>query len=149
MAIEKCGKPVIAVAHNKCVGGAIDLLSACDIRYCTSDTAITIKEVDIGMAADLGTLQRMSKICASDSWVRELVYTARWASADECVANGFFSKVCDDKEAAFSSAMELAHTIAGKSPVAVYASKKILNHSRDSTVAEGLEYNRVWNNSAL
>ena len=101
------------------------------------------------MAADLGTLQRMNKICGNDSWVRELVYTARWAGSEECAANGFFSKVLEDKDAANTAAMELAKTIAGKSPVAIYSNKKILNYCRDHPVKDGLEFNRVWNNSAL
>jgi len=149
MAIEQCGKPVISVAHSKVFGAGVDMISSCDIRYCSKDTEITIKEVDIGMAADLGTLQRMNKICGNDSWVRELVYTARWAGADECATNGFFSKVLEDRDAANAAAMELAKTIAGKSPVAIYSNKKILNFSRDHPVADGLEYNRVWNNAAL
>ena len=93
MAIEECGKPVIGVAHNKTVGGAIDLLSWCDVRYCTADTEIISKEIDIGFAADIGSIQRLTKICGNESWVREMAYSARWANAEECLKNGFFSKI--------------------------------------------------------
>jgi enoyl-CoA hydratase/carnithine racemase len=140
---------VIIAVHGKAVGGAIDLMCNCDIRYATTDAQITIKEIDIGMAADLGTLQIMGKIVGNESWVRELAYTARWATAAECQTQGLFGNVFETKEAMVEAAMQLARDIASKSPVAIIAIKKILNYARDHTVVEPLEFTRNWNNSAL
>lgn len=76
-AIELCSKPVIAAIHGACVGGGIDLITACDIRYCSKDAFFSVKEVYVGLAADVGTLQRLPKVIGNHSLVRELCYTAR------------------------------------------------------------------------
>lgn len=97
--IYECKVPVIIGVHGLCVGGGIDLISMCDIRYCTADAQFTIKEVDIGMAADLGTLQFMSESVGSESTFRELAYTGRYFKAEEAKNMGFVTKVLPDKEA--------------------------------------------------
>lgn len=79
---------MIALVHGHCVGGGIDLISACDIRYCTKDAWFSVKEVDIGLAADIGTLQRFPKIVGNDSLARELIYTARKFTSDEAKSLG-------------------------------------------------------------
>lgn len=89
---------MIAAIHGACIGGGVDMISAADIRYCSSDAWFQIKEVDIGMAADVGTLQRFQKIIGSDSLVRELVYTARKFTAAEAVQQGFVSRSFDNQE---------------------------------------------------
>ncbi|KAK3094008.1 hypothetical protein FSP39_022832 [Pinctada imbricata] len=160
--IEKCTKPVIAACHNACIGGGIDMISACDIRYATNCAWFQIKEVDIGLAADVGTLQRFPKIIGNDSLCRELCYTARKFFSDEAKQMGFhvmclvcnyvyliFSRVFADKDSMMEGALETASIIASKSPVAVQGSKVNLIYSRDHSVKEGLDYMAAWNQGML
>ncbi|TPX35269.1 hypothetical protein SmJEL517_g02214 [Synchytrium microbalum] len=144
-----CQKASIAVVHGACIGGGVDLISAADIRYCSKDAYFCIKEVDVALAADVGTLQRLPKIVGNDSWVREMCLTARNASSAEAMSVGLISKVCDTKEAALAAAFETAKLIASKSPVAIVSTKQVLNYSRDHTVEEGLQYVATWNAFAL
>lgn len=136
------------------------MISACDIRYCSKDAWFSIKEVDIGLAADIGTLQRFPKIVGNDSLVRELVYTARKFTSEEAKEIGFvrylnnlrvgfeiyfyiyivYSRVLPDPETAVKESLELAKTIATKSPVAVQGSKINMVYSRDHPVSSGLKY---------
>lgn len=148
-ALEKCNKPVIAAVHGPCLGAGVDILTATDIRYCTSDAWFQVKEVDIGMAADVGTLQRLPKIIGSDSLVRELCYTCRKLEAAEALSCGLVSKVFDNKESMVNGAVELAALIASKSPVAVQGTKASLVYSRDHTVEEGLDHILNHNKSML
>eukprot|EP00359_Climacostomum_virens_P002090 CAMPEP_0204901172 /NCGR_PEP_ID=MMETSP1397-20131031/2919_1 /ASSEMBLY_ACC=CAM_ASM_000891 /TAXON_ID=49980 /ORGANISM="Climacostomum Climacostomum virens, Strain Stock W-24" /LENGTH=244 /DNA_ID=CAMNT_0052069477 /DNA_START=70 /DNA_END=804 /DNA_ORIENTATION=+ len=143
--LEAIDKPVIAVVHGICLGGGVDLVAACDIRYASADARISIREIDLVIAADLGNLQRVPKICGNDSWVRELVYTGRWAESQECLQRGFFNRVLESREAALEEAMKTAQSIAGKSPLAILGSKRTLNYSRDRSVEEGLNYVKVLN----
>lgn len=144
-AMEYCEKPVIAVAHgNATFGAGIELLCATDIRYCTEDAKFNLKEVDIATAADVGALQRLNKICGSDSFVRELAYSARFFDAKESLQFGFVNRVFPNKDQAMAAALDMAKLIASKSPVAVTATKDILNFSRDRSVEDGLRYNAVY-----
>lgn len=147
--MEKCNKPVIAAVHSACIGAGVDMISAADIRLCTQDAYFQIKEVDLGLAADLGTLQRMPKIIGNDSLVRELAYTARKMYADEALRVGMIGRIFRDKEAMVQSALEMATVIASKSPVAVQGSKEQLNYARDHTVDEGLRNMVLWNAAHL
>ncbi|XP_014661376.1 PREDICTED: delta(3,5)-Delta(2,4)-dienoyl-CoA isomerase, mitochondrial-like [Priapulus caudatus] len=147
--IEKCKKPVLAAIHSACIGGGVDMVTACDIRYCTQDAWFEIKEVDIGLAADVGTLQRIPKIIGNDSLVRELVYTGRRLYADEAKECGLVNRVFQDKEVMLQSALDLAVLIASKSPVAVQSSKVALIYSRDHSVPESLDQMATWNMSML
>lgn len=147
--IEKCNKPVIAAIHAACVGGGVDLVTAADIRLCTEDTFFQIKEVDIGLAADVGTLQRMPKVVGNESLVRELAYTARKMFADEALRLGLVSRIFRDKEAMIANALEMASLIASKSPVAVQGTKEQLNFARGHSVDEGLENMKLWNAAHL
>ncbi|XP_078053718.1 delta(3,5)-Delta(2,4)-dienoyl-CoA isomerase, mitochondrial [Augochlora pura] len=148
-AIEKCPKPVIAAIHGPCIGAGIDMVSAADIRYCSSAAWFQIKEVDVGMAADVGTLQRFPKIIGSDSLVRELVYTARKFTASEALQYGFVSCLFDTPESLLKGSLELANEIARKSPVAVQGSKLSLVYSRDHSVQEGLDHIALHNQTML
>ncbi|KXS18520.1 enoyl CoA hydratase 1 [Gonapodya prolifera JEL478] len=148
-AMESCDKPVIVAAHGKVVGGGIDLMTAADMRYCSEDATFTIKEVDVGLAADVGTLQRLQHAVGNPSFAREVVYTARWFTAAEALQHGLVSKVLPTKEDAVREALKVAAEIASKSPLAVTGSKNILNYSRDHSVADGLNYVAVWNAAAL
>ncbi|XP_042269487.1 delta(3,5)-Delta(2,4)-dienoyl-CoA isomerase, mitochondrial isoform X1 [Thunnus thynnus] len=147
--IEKCPKPVVVAVHGACVGGGVDLITACDIRLCTQDAWFQVKEVDIGLAADVGTLQRLPKVIGSRSLVNELALTARKMYADEAKSSGLVSRVFADKEALMAGALEMAEEIAGRSPVAVQGTKINLIYSRDHSVTEGLDYMATWNMSML
>ncbi|XP_068601360.1 delta(3,5)-Delta(2,4)-dienoyl-CoA isomerase, mitochondrial [Brachionichthys hirsutus] len=147
--IEKCPKPVVVAVHGACVGAGVDLITACDIRLCTQDAWFQVKEVDIGLAADVGTLQRLPKVIGSRSLVNELALTARKMYADEAQSSGLVSRVFADKEAMMAGALEMAGEIAGRSPVAVQGTKINLIYSRDHSVAEGLDYMATWNMSML
>lgn len=147
--IADCPKPVIGAAFGGSIGGAIDLLSACDIRYASSDAWFTIKEVDIGLAADLGTLQRFQKIVGNDSLSRELALSARNFTAEEALNMGFISKICQDKQETVNAAIQMAEMIAQRSPVAVQGTKVVMNYARDHSVADGLNHIAEWNSAML
>uniref|UniRef100_A0A0K0EV30 Delta(3,5)-Delta(2,4)-dienoyl-CoA isomerase, mitochondrial n=1 Tax=Strongyloides venezuelensis TaxID=75913 RepID=A0A0K0EV30_STRVS len=147
--IEECLKPVIVVIHGLCIGAGIDLITACDIRFSTTDTVFSVKEVDIGMAADVGTLNRLPKIVGNEGWVKEICFTGRNFSSDEAFKNGLVNQVYDDKKICLMKALQLAEMIGEKSPVAVQGTKGILNYARDHTVKESLEYVANWNASQL
>lgn len=143
--LEKCNKPVIAAVHNGCIGGGVDMVTACDIRYCTNDAYFQVKEVDLGLAADVGTLQRLPRVIGNASLVNELVFTARKMEAAEALQAGLVSRVFPDKGQMMTAALDVAKQIASKSPVAVQGSKVHLVYSRDHGVEEGLNYMAAWN----
>ncbi|XP_028320934.1 delta(3,5)-Delta(2,4)-dienoyl-CoA isomerase, mitochondrial isoform X1 [Gouania willdenowi] len=147
--IERCPKPVLVAVHGACVGGGVDLITACDIRLCTQDAWFQVKEVDVGLAADVGTLQRLPKVIGSRSLVNELALTARKMYADEAKSSGLVSRVFPDKDALMAGALEMAEEISARSPVAVQGTKINLIYSRDHSVAEGLDYMALWNMSML
>ncbi|KAI0479806.1 enoyl CoA hydratase-like protein [Xylaria cf. heliscus] len=148
-AIEKCEKPVIVVMHGISIGLAIDMACCADVRICSKDAKFSVKEVDIGMAADIGTLSRLPKIVGNHSWVKDVCLSARFFDATEALAIGFVSRVLENKAQAIDAATKLATLIASKSPVAVQGTKEILNYSRDNSVANGLRYTAVWNAAML
>ncbi|KAM5236344.1 delta(3,5)-Delta(2,4)-dienoyl-CoA isomerase, mitochondrial [Ctenodactylus gundi] len=147
--IEQCPKPVIAAIHGGCIGAGVDLITACDIRYSTQDAFFQVKEVDIGLAADVGTLQRLPKVIGNQSLVNELAFTARKMMADEALNSGLVSRVFPDKEVMLDAALALAADISSKSPVAVQSTKVNLLYSRDHPVADSLNYMASWNMSML
>lgn len=147
--IEKCPKPVIAAVHNACIGGGIDMITACDMRYCTSDAYFQVKEVDLGLCADVGTLQRLPHIVGNESLARELCFSARRLMAPEALSSGLVSRVFTDKDAMMEGALEMAMLIASKSPIAVQGTKVNMVYSRDHSVAEALNYVATWNQAML
>lgn len=140
-----CFTAVIVCCHGVAYGAAIDLALAADIRYCSKDVRFSIKEVDVGLAADVGTLTRLPKVGVSYSWAKEIVYTARDFTAEEAERVGFVSRVFETKDDLIKTAFELANFIATKSPVAVQSSKALFDFSRDRTVQDGLLYTAAWN----
>ena len=146
--LEKIRVPVIAAIHGGCIGGAVDLVTACDIRLASKDAFFWIQEINIGMAADVGTLQRLLKIIP-DSKMREMAYTGRRMYADEAKETGLVSDTYESQEEMLAAANELAKVIASKSPVAIYGLKAVMNYSRDHSVSEGLEYNALWSGAML
>jgi len=147
--LQNCRKPVIGCIHSACVGGGVDLITATDIRLATNDAWFCVKEVDMGLAADVGTLQRLPKVIGNQSLVNELCLTARKLKSEEAERCGLVSRVFTDKETMMTSALELAKQIAAKSPVAVQGTKIHLNYSREHTVEEGLKNIATWNMAML
>jgi enoyl-CoA hydratase len=141
--LEKLRMPVLAATQGGCIGGALDLVSACDSRYCTEDAFFTIKETAVGMTADLGTLQRLPSII-SPGLVRELAYSARKLVAEEALSSGLVNRVFPNADSMLEGVMEIARQIAANSPVAVMGSKQMLNYARDHSVADSLEYVATW-----
>ncbi|KAI7875229.1 ClpP/crotonase [Lichtheimia hyalospora FSU 10163] len=148
-AIEECDQPVIVAAHNVCIGAGVDMITACDIRYGTKDSYYAVKEVDVGLAADVGSLQRLQKVIGNQSLVREWCLTGRKIDANEAYQTGLISKLTDTKEQVLEEAFKTARLIASKSPVAVLGTKHLLNYSRDHSVAEGLKYTVTWSSAML
>jgi enoyl-CoA hydratase len=146
--IERCRKPVIAAIQGACIGGAVDLISCCDMRYASADARFSIKEVDIGMTADVGTLQRLPKII-NPGVVRELAYTGRTVEAAEAERIGLVNRQFSTPDAMLDAVNGIAATIAGKSPLAIRGTKEMLNYARDHDVADGLNYVAAWNAGLL
>ena len=147
-AIERCRKPVIAAIHGACIGGGIDVVCAADIRLATRDARFSVKEVDMAVIADLGTLQRLPLI-VGQGLARELVYTARSFDGLEAERIGFANRALPDADVLFSAARAMAELIASKSPLAVRGSKESLNFSRGRSVAEGLAHVAQLNSARL
>jgi enoyl-CoA hydratase len=142
-AIEQARMPVIGAVQGGAIGGAVDLLSACDMRYCTQDAFFTIKETQLGMTADVGTLQRLPKLIPIGI-VKELAYTSRNFGAAEAQQLGFVNQVFDDQESMLDAVMKIAQQIAMNSPLAVSGTKTMINYAVEHTVAESLNYMATW-----
>lgn len=147
-ALEECRTPVIAAIHGACLGGGIDLISACDMRIASADAWFAIQEINVAIVADVGTLQRAPYLLPQGI-LRELAMTGRKFGAGEASKYGFVNSVEADREAALEAATKMAHEIASKSPLAVSGTKAILNHSRDHSVRDGLDYVATWNSGQL
>ena len=141
--LEKVRLPVLTAVQGGCIGGALDLVCASDMRYCTADSYFNIKETEIGMTADVGTLQRMPKLMPAGI-VRELAYTGRKFLAAEALQLGFVNQVFDTQEAMLDGVMTIAKQIAQNSPLAVTGCKEMLNYSRDHSVEDSLNYMATW-----
>ena len=146
--LEKIRVPVIAAIHGGCIGGAVDMVTACDIRLASDNAFFCIQEINIGMAADVGTLQRLPKIIP-DSKMREMAYTGRRMYAEEAKEAGLVSDTYGSQEELLEAANKLASEIASKSPVAIYGLKAVMNYSRDHNVNDSLEYNALWSGAML
>ncbi len=146
--MERCRKPVLACVHYTCIGGGIDMVCCADMRYCTEDAYFSVKEIEIGMVADVGTLQRLPGLIGEGA-VRELAYTGRRMDAAEARELGFVNRVFADHDAMMAGVMEIARTIAGRSPLAIRGTKEMLLYSRDHSVADGLNYIAAWNAGML
>ncbi|XP_057485124.1 delta(3,5)-Delta(2,4)-dienoyl-CoA isomerase, peroxisomal [Actinidia eriantha] len=147
-AVEKCRKPVIAAIQGACIGGGIDIITACDLRYCTEDSFFSVKEVDLAITADLGTLQRLPTIVGYGN-AMELALTGRRFSGSEAKSLGLVSKVFSSKDAMDEGVQAVAEEIAAKSPLAVIGTKAVLLRGRDLTLDQGLDYVATWNSGVL
>jgi len=137
-ALDEARFPVICAVQGGCVGGALDLATACDIRVCSADAFFTVQEIAIGMAADLGVLQRLPKI-VPQGIAREMAYTGERLGAERALAVGLVNAVLPNPAALLDHAMALARSIAAKSPLAIAGSKLALNHARDHSTASALQ----------
>lgn len=146
--IERCRQPVLAAIHGPCLGGGLDLVCCCDLRYCSREASFSIREIDVGMTADVGTLQRLPKLIG-EGIVREMAYTGRDVAGDEAARIGLVNRCYENADELFSEARKLAATIAAKSPLAVRGSKEMITYSRDHSVADGLNYVATWNAAML
>ncbi len=136
-ALEQAHFPVIAAIQGGCIGGALDLAAACDLRVASADAFFVVQEIHIGMAADLGSLQRLPKL-VPPGVAREMALLGERMSAERALAVGLVNAVCADAEATVQRALAMAQAIAAKSPLAVAGSKHALNYAVDHSTAEAL-----------
>ncbi len=135
--IEECPKPVIAAVHGKCIGGGLDMISACDIRLCTEDAIFCLKEAAIGLVADMGILQRLPMI-VGQGFAREMALTAANYSARDVEKMGLINHVYADQAGLMNAARKLAAEIAANAPLGIKYTKEVLNFSRYVNVSEGM-----------
>jgi len=138
-AIEECKKPVIAAVHGMCVGAGLDIISACDLRVCSSDASFALREARIGICADMGVLQRLPFIIGQAN-TRYMAYTGRFFTAQEAEKMGLVLAVYPDRDAMLSGARKIAEEILESAPLAVQSTKEVLNFSRFVPVKEGITY---------
>jgi len=146
--LEQCRMPVLAAIQGGCIGGGVDLVTACDLRYATEDAFLTIFEINVGMTADVGTFPRIVKLIP-EGVARELAYTGRRMSAAEAMSLGLVNRVYADQQSLVDGVLETAREIASKPPLAVYGCKRMINYARDHSTADGLDYIGIWNASML
>lgn len=146
--LERCRKPVLAAIHGACIGGGIDLITCADMRYCSADAYFSIKEIDIGMVADVGTLQRLPRLIG-DGMARELAYTGRRVDAAEAREMRLVNQVFESREAMVEAVRAIAAQIAAKSPLSIRGTKEMVMYARDHTIADGLNYVATWNAAML
>ncbi|NLD77365.1 MAG: crotonase/enoyl-CoA hydratase family protein [Acidimicrobiales bacterium] len=142
-ALEEVRVPVIAAIHGGCIGGAVDMVSACDIRYASADAFFCIQEINIGMTADVGTLQRLPKIIP-EGIAREWAYRGNRVPAARAAEVGLVNEVYPDHESLVAGALEVAQEIAAKSPLAIWGTKEMINFTRDHSVADSLKHMAAW-----
>jgi enoyl-CoA hydratase/carnithine racemase len=147
-AVEEARPPVIAAIHGACVGAGVDLAAACDLRVASAGAFFQVAEVDVAITADLGTLQRLGHL-VPQGVLRELTYTGRRMEAEEAARYGLVNRLAVSRDETLAAAMELARSIAAKSPLAVAGAKMSLNYSRGRPVEEGLRHVALWNAGTL
>ena len=146
--VERARMPVLAAIQGGCIGGAVDLVCACDMRYASRDAFFVVQETNLAMTADVGTLQRLPKL-VPDGVARELVYTGRRMPAAEAESVGLVNRVYDDQAALLTGVLELAAEIATKSPLAIWGCKQALVYARDHAVADSLDQGAGWQSAAF
>ncbi len=147
-AVERCRKPVIAAIHGACVGGGVDLVTACDLRHCCEDAYFSVKEIDLGLTADVGTLQRLP-LLVGEGMARELCYTGRKVSGREAEAIRLVNHCHPSREELSAAVRELARELAAKSPLALRGCKEMITYARDHSVADALDHVATWNAAVL
>jgi enoyl-CoA hydratase len=146
--VARCPKPVVAAVHGYCIGGGVDLATACDIRLAAADAVFSVRETKVAIVADLGSLQRLPRIVGAGH-VAELAFTGKDVGAARAKEIGLVNDVFVDAAATLAAARELAAEIAANSPLAVQGTKTVLAANDGRTVAEGLDYVATWNAGML
>ena len=146
--LEDARFPVVAAVQGGCIGGGIDLITAADIRLCTKDAFFLIEEINVGLAADIGTIQRLPKIIPAGI-AREWTMMGEKISAERAKEVGLVSSLHESHEKMIDSAFEMAEKLASKTPLAMWVTKEVLNYSRDHSVKEGLDNVALWNAATL
>jgi len=149
--LETLRIPVIAAIQGGCIGGAVDMVTACCMRYATADAFFCIQEINIGMVADVGTLQRLPRLLPMGV-VKELAYTGRRLGAHKALAYGLVNEVFDTPEAMLAAALQCAGEIAAKPPVAIWGTKQVIHYARDHSVEDSLRQmgwvqGAIWSNA--
>lgn len=148
-ALETLTVPIVAAAHGAVVGAGVDMITAADVRLASADARFCVKEVDLAIAADLGTLQRLPTL-VGHGVAAEWALTARVVGADEARDRGLVSRVYPDAATLFAAADALAASLASKSPLAIAGTKRVLLHARDAgSVGAGLAFVAAWNAALL
>ncbi|CAN5327915.1 crotonase/enoyl-CoA hydratase family protein [soil metagenome] len=142
-ALEKARVPVIAAVQGGVIGGAVDLVTACDVRYASADAFFCVQEINIGMTADVGTLQRLGTV-VPEGFAREMAFTGRRYPAQRAYEVGLVQEVFADHESLVAGALDTAREIAGKSPLAVWGTKVAMNYARDHSVDDSLDQIATW-----
>ena len=142
-ALEKARLPVLAAVQGGVIGGAVDLVTACDVRYASADAFFCVQEINIGMTADVGTLQRLGKL-VPEGFAREMAFTGRRVSAARAYDVGLVSEVYTDHDSLVSGVLDTAREIASKSPLAIWGTKVAMNYARDHSVDASLEQIATW-----
>lgn len=148
--LENLRIPVLAAIQGGCIGGAVDMVTACCLRYATADAFFCIQEINIGMVADVGTLQRLPKLIP-EAVAKELAYTGRRLPAARALVLGLVNEVFDTPQAMLAGAMQIAREIASKPPVAIWGTKQAIHYTRDHSVADALQQmgwlqSAIWSN---
>jgi len=151
--LERVRFPVIAAVQGACVGAGLDMIAACDLRLAAEGAYFRIEEINIGMMADVGSLQRLPRLLP-EGVVRELAYLGTSLTSDRAERLGFVNAVLPDADAVLAAALEMAHGIAAKAPLAISGSKAAITYARDHTVADGLEWaavmqGSIWNTADI
>ncbi len=141
--LDAARMPVIAAIQGGCIGGGVDMTSACDIRYASADAFFCIQEINIGLTADAGTFPRLCRL-VPEGWVREMAYTGRRLPAAKAREIGLVNEVLPDHDAVVAHALAVAREIATKSPLAVTGSKSMINYAREHSIEDSLDYLGVW-----
>lgn len=149
--LETLRMPVIVAIQGGCIGGAVDMVTACCIRYASADAFFCVQEINIGMVADVGTLQRLPKLLPQ-ALVKELAYTGRRLPADRALAHGLVNEVFETAEATLEAALQCAREIAAKPPVAIWGTKQAIHYARDHSVEDSLRQmgwlqGAIWSNA--
>ncbi|HJU31611.1 MAG TPA: enoyl-CoA hydratase-related protein [Hyphomicrobiaceae bacterium] len=146
--LDEARVPVIAAIQGGCIGGAVDMTSACDIRYATADAFFCIQEINIAITADVGTFPRLCRLIP-EGWVRELAYTGRRLPAEKAKAIGLVNEIYPDHATMLDAVLGTAREIAAKDPLVVTGSKTMINYARDHTTADALDYIALWQSGML
>jgi enoyl-CoA hydratase len=145
-ALEAARIPILVAIQGGCIGGGLDLITACDMRYATKDAFFTLFETNLAMTADVGTFPRLAKLIP-EGYVKEMAYTGKQITAADAHRFGLVNKIYNTKEEMLSAVLEIAHEIGSKAPLAVHGCKTMINYSRDHLTADTLDYIALWNSS--